>query len=105
MDHSSYEEVALSREDIGDAARFLLENLEVTGIYYNHKVLKVILPNFISAQIMETEPGIRGDSSRTGSKSATIETGIVIQVPLFINKEDWIKIDTRDGGYIERIQK
>ena len=106
MDHGSYEEMVISEEFLGENTKFLLENLEVTGLCYNNKVLKVILPNFIVAQVIETEPGIRGDSSRSGTKSAKIATGASIQVPLFINLDDWIKIDTRTGGqYVERVQK
>jgi elongation factor P len=103
MDHSSYEEVTLEQAEIGEGAKFLLENLEVTGLYYNHKILKVILPNFITAKIIETEPGIRGDSSRSGTKPAKIAAGATILVPLFINVDDWIKIDTRTGVYVERV--
>ena len=105
MNHSNYEETALTREVLGEGADFLLENLEVTGLAYQGKVLKVILPTFITAQITHTEPGIKGDSSRSGNKPAEIASGATIQVPLFINTEDWIKIDTRTGQYVERIQK
>ena len=105
MNHSNYEETALTKQLLGDGADFLLENLEVTGLAYQGKVLKVILPTFITAQIIHTEPGIKGDSSRSGNKPAEIASGATIQVPLFINTEDWIKIDTRNGQYVERIQK
>lgn len=105
MDHTTYEEMAISQQVVGDAAKFLLENLEVTGITYNRQVLKVVLPTFIVARIAETEPGIRGDSSRGGTKPAKIETGTVVLVPLFINVDEWIKIDTRTGQYVERVQK
>lgn len=105
MDHTTFEQMAVSRDDVGAPAKFLLENLEVTGLYYNHQILKIILPNFIVAKIMETEPGIRGDSSRAGTKPAKIETGTTVQVPLFISGDDWIKIDTRTGEYVERVQQ
>lgn len=103
MDHSTYEEVVLQQKEIGDGHRFLLENLEVTGIAYEHKIIKVILPNFITAKIVETEPGIRGDSSRSGAKPAKIATGTTVLVPLFINVDEWVKIDTRTGEYVERV--
>ena len=106
MDHESYEEIALSAEELGgEVVKFLLDNLEVTGLCHNHKVLKVALPTFIVTQITEAEPGFKGDSSRSGTKPSAIATGTVIQVPLFINKGDWVKIDTRTGEYVERVQK
>ena len=105
MDHTSYEEVVVAKESLGDMDRFLLENLEVTGLAQGEKILKVMLPNFIVAQIISTEQGIRGDSTRSGNKPGRIETGATIQVPLFINVNEWIKIDTRTGQYVERVQK
>ena len=105
MDHTSYEEVVVSKESLGDMDRFLLENLEVTGLAYGEKILKIILPNFIVAQIVSTEQGIKGDSTRSGNKPARIETGTNIPVPLFINTNEWIKIDTRTGEYVERVNK
>jgi elongation factor P len=105
MDHATYEELVLTQAELGEVTKFLLENLEVSGLVHNHKVIKVVLPNFIEAQIISTEPGLRGDSTRSGTKPARIATGTIIQVPLFINNEDWVKIDTRSGGYVERVQK
>ncbi|OGX05414.1 MAG: elongation factor P [Omnitrophica WOR_2 bacterium GWA2_47_8] len=106
MDHETYEEMTLPESVIGkDSMRFLKENLEVEALAHNHRILKVTLPNFIVFNILESEPGIKGDSSRSGTKPATIDTGAVVQVPLFINKGDNIKIDTRSGTYVERAQK
>ena len=105
MDHTSYEEVVVSKESLSGMDQFLLENLEVTGLAHGDKILKVILPNFIVAQIMSTEQGIRGDSTRAGNKPGRIETGATIQIPLFINVNEWIKIDTRTGNYVERVQR
>ena len=103
MDHTSYEQIFVSEEDVGDAAKFLLENLTVTGMVHEGKVLKVILPIFITAKITETEPGVRGDSSKAGTKPAKIETGTTIQVPLFVDGDNQVKIDTRTGQYVERV--
>lgn len=103
MDHMSYEEVVVSKEDMGDVAGFLLENLEVTGLVVDNQILKIVLPNFITAKIVETERGIRGDSTKAGTKPAKIETGATIQVPLFVNIDDTVKIDTRTGQYVERV--
>jgi len=105
MDHSSYEEVVLTAEQVGDARLFMPENLEVTGIFHNNKILKVLLPTFITVRIQHTEPGIRGDSSRSGNKPATIATGAAVQVPLFVDIGEWVKIDTRTGTYVERVKK
>ncbi len=107
MDQQSYEEVRVPAKDLDDTfIKLLQDNLTVTAICYNHQVLKMMLPNFMICQITDTEPGIRGDSSRSGNKPATIDTGANILVPLFINKGDWIKVDTRTGGeYVERVQK
>ncbi len=105
MDHSTYEEVVLTQDEVGSARLFMPENLDVTGVFHNHQILKVYLPTFITVPISETEPGIRGDSSRAGTKPAKIDTGAVIQVPLFVSTGEWIKIDTRSGTYVERVQK
>lgn len=105
MNHVTYEQIGIPVEKLGGVEKFLLENLTVRGLVYEHKVLKVILPIFIEAEITESEPGLKGDSSKAGTKPAKIETGTTIQVPLFVNQGDWVKIDTRSGQYVERIQK
>lgn len=105
MDHTTYEEVTVPRSLLGNGDRFLLENLTVTGLTHDNKIIKVILPNFIVTKVTESEQGIRGDSTRSGNKPAKIETGASIGVPLFINVGDWIKIDTRTGQYVERVQR
>jgi len=103
MDQETYEEIAISEEDMKDNTKFLKDNMELTAYYYKGDVLYVALPNFIEVTIVHTEPGIKGDTAKSGTKSAEIETGATIQVPLFINEGDTIKLDTRDGSYIERI--
>lgn len=105
MDNTSYEEKVLSEEILGDAVKFLQDHLEVTGICYGDEVLKIVLPIFIIADIIHTEPGFKGDTSKAGTKPATIDTGVVIQVPLFVNIGDRVKIDTRTGSYVERVKK
>ena len=106
MDHESYEETPIPLEVLGNnVVKFLQDNLQVTALCNKHQILKVLPPMFITANIVETEPGIRGDSSRAGNKPATIDTGAIVLVPLFINRGDWIKIDTRTGEYVERVQK
>lgn len=103
MDQENYEEVAVSEEDLGDKKLFLKDNLDVTAYYYKDQILNVNLPNFIVVKVTHTEPGIKGDTAKSGTKPAEIETGATIQVPLFINEGDSIKVDTRSGTYVERI--
>ncbi|MBN1869895.1 MAG: elongation factor P [Candidatus Omnitrophica bacterium] len=103
MDCVSYEEIIISQDMLGDSIRFLQDHLEVTGICDGDEVLKIVLPTFILAEITQTEPGYKGDSSRAGTKPATIDTGAIVQVPLFVNIGDRVKIDTRTGTYVERV--
>lgn len=103
MDQDNYEEVAISQDNIGDKKKFLKDTLEVTGYFYKGEILTINLPNFIEFQITRTEPGIKGDTAKSGTKSAEIEAGATVQVPLFINTGDRIKIDTRTGEYVERV--
>jgi len=105
MDHDTYEQVAVPQEGLVGLEKYLLENLGVVGFVYDHKVIKIELPNFIIAEIVETEPGFKGDSSKAGTKPAKIATGATFLVPLFINTGDNVKIDTRTGNYVERVQK
>ena len=106
LDTVSYEEVLVPKVLIEENdARFLQENLEVRGICHHDDILKIVLPTFIIAEIKHSDPGIKGDSTRSGTKPATIDTGATIPVPLFINEGDRIKIDTRTGTYVESAQK
>ncbi|MDD5130688.1 MAG: elongation factor P [Candidatus Omnitrophica bacterium] len=104
MDTENFEEIAIAENIIAEKAKLLKDNLEIMGYFYKGETLYVNLPNFIEFTIAETEPGFKGDSSKSGNKPATVDTGAVIQVPLFINVGDKIKVDTRTGGtYVERI--
>ena len=104
MDQDNFEEIAIPEEIVGDKAKFLKDNLEIQGYFFKGDTLSISLPNFIEFNIMGTEPGIKGDSSKSGTKPATVDTGATIQVPLFINLGDRIKVDTRTGGtYVERV--
>lgn len=103
MDQDNFEEVAIPQESLGDNKKFLKDNLNVSGYFYNKEILNVTLPNFIEFAIVHTEPGIKGDTAKSGTKPAEIESGATIQVPLFINIGDNIKVDTRTGAYIERV--
>ena len=103
MDQDNFEEISIQREDIGEKTKFLKDNLDVAAFFYKNEVLNVSLPNFIEFNITHTEPGIKGDTAKSGTKPATIESGAIVQVPLFINLGDRIKIDTRSGNYVERV--
>ena len=103
MDTETYEQTFLTREQLGESKNFLQENINVSILYYQGKPIGVELPIFVELEVKKTEPGVRGDTATGGSKPATLETGAVIQVPLFINEGDKVKIDTRTGEYIERV--
>lgn len=103
MDLDTYEDIAISEDNIGDKAKFLKDNLEVQGYFYKHETLNIVLPFFIEFNIKHTEPGIKGDTAKSGTKPAQIDTGATIQVPLFVNVGDNIKVDTRTGQYVERV--
>ncbi|MBM3250196.1 MAG: elongation factor P [Candidatus Omnitrophica bacterium] len=103
MDQDNYEEVAIAKESLGDVVKYLKDNLEVSGYFYKHETLNISLPFFIEFTIVHTEPGLKGDTAKSSLKPAEIETGATIQVPLFINPGDRIKVDTRTGLYIERV--
>ncbi len=102
MDTETFEQPTLERAQIGDAARFLKENVEVTVDYYQGRALKVTLPNVVALQIVETEPGVKGDTVSGGSKPAKLETGATVQVPLFISPGEVVRVDTRSGEYLGR---
>ncbi len=102
MDLEDYDQVYISEEEIGEAAKFLKENLNVYVLYYKGKVIGIELPNIVELEVIDTEPGVKGDTVGSATKPATLETGAVIQVPLFIDKGDVIRVDTRTGKYIER---
>ncbi len=102
MDTGNYEQITIPGEDIGDSAGFLKEECKVDVQFYRGKAIGVDLPTFVSLKVTMTEPGMRGDTATGASKPATLETGAVISVPLFINEGDILKIDTRTGDYIER---
>ena len=102
MDNETYEQTELSKETLGTALNFLKENMAVKIMIYEGRVLGVDLPNTVELTVVETEPGIKGDTATGGSKNATMDTGYVVKVPLFINEGDVLAIDTRTGDSISR---
>ncbi len=105
MDNSSYEQIALSGDVIGDSKNFLQENTNVTILFYQNRPINLELPIFVELEVVEAEPGVKGDTASGASKPVTVETGAKIQVPLFIEEGDRLKIDTRTGEYIERVKE
>jgi elongation factor P len=103
MDLETYEQISLSSEEVGDAREFLKENTEVEILFIDGSPVTVELPNFMELQIVKTEPGVRGDTASGGTKPAELETGAVVQVPLFVNQGDVIKVDTRTSEYLGRV--
>jgi elongation factor P len=102
MDNETYEQFALTAEQLGDVVLYLIENLDLKVLFFNQQPVTAELPNFVELTVAQAEPGVKGDTASGGSKPATLESGAVIQVPLFINEGDRVKVDTRTGTYIER---
>ena len=102
MDLESYEQRALDRRELGSSADFLIENLEVKGEFYEGKLVGLELPTTVDLKVAESDPGIRGDTSKSAMKLAIMETGLKIHVPLFVGPGDLIKVDTRTGEYSGR---
>lgn len=102
MDLETYDQIALSEDEVGDARQFFKENTEVEVLYVDGVPIGIELPNFVDLVVVKTEPGVRGDTASGGSKPATLETGAMVSVPLFINEGDVLRVDTRSGAYISR---
>ena len=102
MDNETYEQVPLNKEQVEDALMYITENMNCTIQFYKGSAFSVEPPNFVELTIVECEPGIQGDTSKAGNKPATLETGLTIQVPLFVNNGERIRIDTRTGTYMSR---
>ena len=103
MDLETYDQVSLSEDEVGDAALYLKDNTELEMLYINGSPVSIELPNFIELAVARTDPGVRGDTAQGGTKPATLETGAFVQVPLFLNEGDVVKVDTRTGEYLGRV--
>ncbi len=104
MNMESYDSFAVSAERVGEAKNYLVENLEVSILRFRGEAIVIDLPNFIVAGITQWEPGAAGNTAQGATKSVTIDTGYVVQVPLYIREEDRLKIDTRTGSFVERVK-
>ena len=103
MDTKNYEQTFLSEKVLGEARNFLKENINVSVLFYNGKAIGVTLPNSVDLKVTKCDPGVRGDTVSGALKPAQLETGYSVNVPLFINEGDILKIDTRDGKYLTRV--
>ena len=102
MDMETYEQEPISEDHLGDAFKFVLENMECTGLSYKRRVFGVDPPNFVTLTVTKTDPGFKGNTATNATKPAIVETGAEIKVPLFIEEGEQIRIDTRTGEYMER---
>ncbi|MGK0289355.1 MAG: elongation factor P [bacterium] len=104
MDQKSYEQYELTKEQVGDAWKWLQEQTSVSIVMYKDAPISITLPNFAVLEITYCEPGIKGDTATGSTKPATLSTDAIIQVPLFVNQGDFLRIDTRTGEYVERVK-
>ena len=103
LDLETYEDLVLDKLRIEEKIEWLKDNLELIGLFYNNELINLELPPTLDLKVIETEPGFRGDTVKSGTKPAKLETGLIIQVPLFINKGDIIKVDTHTKEYLGRV--
>lgn len=104
MNTSSYEQIELIEDHVGDAINYLTENLVVDMLLFQGRPIGINLPNFVELKVVQADPGIKGDTAAGATKPVTMETGFVIQVPLFIEEGEVLKVDTRTGSYVERVK-
>jgi elongation factor P len=105
MDTQNYEQIRIGREALEseNVLEFLKDNLEVEVLFHNQRPISVELPNFVELEVTETAPGVRGDTVQGGTKEATLETGVTVQVPLYLDRGEIVRVDTRTGEYVERV--
>jgi elongation factor P len=103
MDTTSFEQIPFTPAQVGDARKFLKENLEVSVVFWRGQPIGLELPSFIEASVTRCDPGMKGDTASGATKPATLETGAILQVPLFIKEGDTLRVDTRTGQYVERV--
>ena len=103
MDLETYEQTALGSDLVKEIEKYLVENMEVSIMFYRDRAVKVEMPNFLELKITQTDPAVKGDTVSGATKPATLEPGAVVQVPLFVNMGDTIRVDTRTGSYVTRV--
>jgi elongation factor P len=103
MDQETYDQIGLTASQLGDTTNYLKDNMVIQVSFYENEPVDVEPPINVELQVVETEPGFRGDTASGGTKPARLETGLVVQVPLFVNQGETIRVDTRTGAYVERV--
>ncbi len=103
MDNESYDQLTISKEQVGDQVKWLKENTDVEVVLYKGSPITIELPQFLIAEITQTDPGVKGDTASGATKPATLETGAVVQVPLFLKEGEKVRVDTQKGEYVERV--
>ena len=104
MDQGNFETIQLNHDYVGDAKDYLQEQMRLSVLYHNEKPISIDLPNFVELKVQQTDPGLKGDTASGGMKKAIMETGLQVNVPLFIKEGELLKIDTRNGEYVERVK-
>jgi len=105
MDNNTYEQVTMNTDQLGDAVNFIYEGIPATISFFNDLPIGCEIANFVELEITDCEPGIKGNSATNAMKPAVLSTGYRLNVPLFVNQNEWIRVDTRDGSYVERCKK
>jgi elongation factor P len=103
MDQDTYDQIPFSAEQVGDAMKYLKENLDVDVMFWKNNPINIELPAFVEIEVKQCDPGLKGDTASGATKPATLETGAVVQVPLFIKEGERVRVDTRSGEYVERV--
>lgn len=103
MDQGNYETIHVSNDNVGDMKHYLQEGIRVKLLYYKGNPISLEVPTFVNLKVVETDPGLKGDTAQGGSKKAIMETGLQINVPLFVKTDEVLKVDTRTGEYVERV--
>lgn len=105
MDNQNYEQITVSKEQLGDTLNFMIDNMDVQILLFEGRPIGVTLPNSVNLRVIKADPWAKGDTSGSDSKPVTLETGFVIQVPPFVNENDLIQVDTRTGSYMTRVKE
>ncbi len=105
MDNASFEQIEIQKDQLGDSWKWLQENMNVDVVLYKGMPVTITVPNFVALEIEHCEPGVKGDTATNATKPATLVTGAEVQVPLFVNQNEKIKVDTRTGNYVERVKE
>jgi elongation factor P len=105
MNLETFDQLSLSPEAVGDAANWLVEQMEVDVLFFKDRAINIDLPYFVELEITYCEPGMKGNTATGATKQATLSTGATVQVPLFVEQGEWIRIDTRTAEYVERVKK